>query len=148
MVNSATRSGSGGFWEWMTMFIPAGMTCSIVATMVASGCRGQGTVLHRVPADLQSISSALRTYAINGGRLPTTDQGLAALVTQPTTGPLPEDWVKIMSRAPMDPWKQPYHYRLLSEADGTFRWELRSAGPDGIAGNEDDLAEESEWRVR
>jgi hypothetical protein len=62
--------------------------------------------------------------------------------------PLPEDWVQIMSKAPMDPWRQPFRYRELSAERGVFRWELRSAGPDGLTGNEDDLAQEYEWRLK
>ena len=116
--------------------------------VVASGCRGQGTVLHRVPSDLQSISSALITYAINAGRPPTTEQGLEALVMRPNLKPIPGDWVQVAEKVPMDPWRQPYHYRLLSESDGVFRWELRSSGPDGLKGNHDDRAKEFEWRGR
>lgn len=102
----------------------------------------------RCKGDFQSIGSALKAYAIQVGRPPPTEQGLEALVARPTLEPLPENWVQVMFKAPMDPWRQPYQYRLLSEADGAFRWELRSAGPDGIAGNEDDIAQEFEWKRR
>jgi general secretion pathway protein G len=118
------------------------------AVMAASGCREKRSGNVRVLADFQSGSAALKTYQMNAGQPPTTEQGLEALVTRPTLEPLPEVWVQIAEKVPMDPWKQPYHYRLLSEADGVFRWELRSGGPDGIAGNEDDLAEEFEWKGR
>ena len=102
----------------------------------------------RVPADFQAISAALKMYEMNAGRPPTTEQGLEALVTRPALEPLPEDWVQIAEKVPMDPWRQPYHYMLLSEADGVFRWELRSAGPHGVTGNEDDRAQEFEWEGR
>lgn len=118
------------------------------AVVVSSGCKEKRRGNLRVLADFQSASSALKTYQINSGRPPTTEQGLEALVTRPTLEPLPEDWVQLMSGVPMDPWKQPYHYRMLSETDGVFRWELRSAGPDGLTGNEDDLVQEFEWKGR
>lgn len=117
---------------------------SVIGSPNVSGERAH----NRCRADLLSVSSALRAYAISAGRPPTTEQGIEALVTRPSLEPLPEDWVKIADRVPTDPWRQPYHCRLLSEADGAFRWELRSAGPDGIAGNEDDLAREFEWEGR
>jgi len=118
------------------------------AVVVSSGCKEKRSGNVRVLADFQSASSALKTYQINAGRPPTTEQGLEALVTRPTLEPLPEDWVKIAERVPTDPWRQPYRYRLLSEADGVSRWELRSAGPDGVMGNEDDVAQEFEWKGR
>jgi general secretion pathway protein G len=104
-------------------------------------------ILH-VRADCVSIGSALKAYADKGSRPPTTAQGLEALVERPTAEPLPEAWVQIAIRVPLDPWKQPYRYRELAANGRMFRWEVRSVGPDGIAGNEDDLAEEFEWQGR
>lgn len=101
----------------------------------------------RCRADFQSFNAALKTYAINAGCLPTTEQGREALVTRPISEPLPLDWVQITSSVPMDPWKHPYHYLELPAKDGVFRWELKSGGPDGIAGNEDDCREEFEWKI-
>jgi general secretion pathway protein G len=102
--------------------------------------------LVRCRADFQSINSALKAYAINAGRPPTTDQGLAALVDKPHLDPLPVDWVQVMTKVPSDPWKEPYHYRELPSKDGKFRWELRSDGPDGTLGTEDDRHQEFEWK--
>ncbi len=115
---------------------------------VSFGFSKEDMNIGRVRADCVSIHSALTAYAEKGSRPPTTEQGLEALVGRPTSEPLPEDWVQLAIRMPLDPWKQPYRYRELATDGRLFRWEVRSAGPDGIAGNEDDLAEESEWRVR
>jgi general secretion pathway protein G len=118
------------------------------AVAVSSGCREKRSGNVRVFADFQSISSALKTYQINAGRPPTTEQGLEALVTRPTLEPLPEDWVKIADKVPTDPWRRPYRYRELPAQGGVFRWELRSVGPDGMTENEDDLAKEFDWKGR
>ena len=115
---------------------------------LASPCVSGERPNNRCRADLLSLNSALKVYSLNAGRPPTTEQGLEALVARPTLEPLPEDWVQIMSKAPMDPWRQPFRYRELSAERGVFRWELRSAGPDGLTGNEDDLAQEYEWRLK
>lgn len=115
---------------------------------LASPCVSGERPNNRCRADLLSLNSALKVYSLNAGRPPTTEQGLEALVARPTLEPLPEDWVQIMSKAPMDPWRQPFRYRELSVERGVFRWELRSAGPDGLTGNEDDLAQEYEWRLK
>ena len=90
-----------------------------------------------VKSDYHSISSALRTYKINAGHYPSTEQGLQALVDRPTIPPFPEDWVKIADRVPKDPWRNEYRYRCFPE--GSPRpFELISNGPDGIAGTKDD----------
>lgn len=115
---------------------------------LASPCVSGERPNNRCRADLLSLNSALKVYSLNAGRPPTTEQGLEALVARPTLEPLPEDWVQIMSKAPMDPWRQPFRHRELSAERGVFRRELRSAGPDGLTGNEDDLAQEYEWRLK
>ena len=131
----------------MTMFIPAGKTCLIVATMVASlGCREKGMTSHRVPADFQAIGAALKVYAINAGRPPTTEQGQEALVARPTLEPLPEDWVQVAEKVPTDPWKQPYHYRELPEKEGSLLFEIRSMGSDGKLWTDDDRYQAFDWK--
>lgn len=115
---------------------------------LASPSVSGGRALNRCRGDLLSVNSAVRAYVLNAGRPPTTEQGLEALVKRPTLEPLPEDWVKIADKVPTDPWRQPYRYRELPAEGGNFRWELRTAGPDGMAENEDDLAKEFEWKGR
>ncbi len=90
-----------------------------------------------VKSDYHSLSSALRTYKINAGHYPSTEQGLQALVERPTIPPLPDDWVQIWGKIPTDPWRREYQYRLVGEAPHD-RFELRSLGLDGIEGTKDD----------
>ncbi len=59
-----------------------------------------------------NISSALELYRLDVGRYPTTDEGLTALVTAPSTaagwaGPYLQK-----TSALKDPWGQPYQYRI------------------------------------
>lgn len=95
----------------------------------------------RVQADFNALGSALRAYVINTGEPPATHQGLRALVTMPTTAPVPKRWSQIMKKKPLDPWMMEYQYLRLPAAPGSYRYELRSAGPDGVFGNADDFAE-------
>ncbi|MEK7951185.1 type II secretion system protein GspG [Luteolibacter soli] len=98
----------------------------------------------RVDMDFLAIGNALKSYQINAGQPPTTAQGLAALVSVPTSGPKPKRWVQIMKKLPRDAWLNPYRYSLLSPKEYEWRWELRSAGPDGVFGSSDDQAIEEE----
>ena len=103
------------------------------------GCPSSGAKLQRVDADFNAIGSAIEAYRRNTGHYPATEQGLAALVSRPTTGPLADGWSKIAERIPIDPWENTYTYRLLPEDDDRG-FELRSAGKDGKHGTKDDLS--------
>ena len=62
--------------------------------------------------DIATIVQALKLYRLDNGRYPTTDQGLAALVSRPTLPPLPPNWKPngYLERLPLDPWRNPYQY--------------------------------------
>jgi general secretion pathway protein G len=64
----------------------------------------------RVKADLQTIDMQLKLYQSANGFLPTTEQGLQALVTRPDTDPKPTQWRQLIPKVPLDPWNNPYIY--------------------------------------
>jgi general secretion pathway protein G len=97
----------------------------------------EGAKLAPIKGDFQSISSALRTYKINAGHYPSTEQGLQALVERPTIPPFPDDWVKIADRVPKDPWGNEYRYRCFPES-AARPYDIISNGPDSIEGTKDD----------
>jgi general secretion pathway protein G len=87
-------------------------------------------------AQLKNIESALELYKLDNGEYPTTEQGLEALVTEPTTPPLPINWKKggYLPKVPNDPWKRPFIY--LSPGLNDTDYELLSYGADGEPGGE------------
>lgn len=101
-----------------------------------------------VDIEFRSIGSAIKTYEISAGRPPATAQGLDVLVHEPSIGPKPRRWTQIMKKLPVDPWRRPYRYALLRPKGREWRWELRSAGRDGIFGNGDDISAEYESGIR
>jgi general secretion pathway protein G len=70
--------------------------------------------------------------------LPTTEQGLQALVTRPDTDPKPSEWHQYMPSIPVDPWHHPYLYENPGKHNPNT-YDLYSAGPDGKAGTDDDI---------
>src|SRR5437764_862330 len=62
--------------------------------------------------DIAAISQALKLYRLDNGRYPTTEQGLSALVTQPTSVPVPPNWKPngYLERLPKNQRAKPYHY--------------------------------------
>lgn len=92
----------------------------------------------RVQSDLDKISTGLVGYESKALRLPTTEQGIKALVEKPTTEPLPERWINFLVEMPKDPWGQDYKYRLPA-VKSKRGYDVWSIGPDGVDGNEDDI---------
>ncbi|MBI3621920.1 MAG: type II secretion system major pseudopilin GspG [Nitrospirae bacterium] len=87
-------------------------------------------------AQMKNIESALELYKLDNGVYPTTEQGLEALVTEPTSTPQPMNWKKggYLPKVPVDPWKRPYIY--LSPGIRNPEYDLLSYGADGEAGGE------------
>jgi general secretion pathway protein G len=91
----------------------------------------------RVSADLQQISTQLRLYESMNGFLPTTEQGLQALVTQPDSDPKPTRWYQLFKDLPKDPWGQNYVYLAPGRKNPTG-YDLYSAGQDRKPDTADD----------
>jgi general secretion pathway protein G len=89
----------------------------------------------RVDSDIEAISMQLRTYEMLNYRMPSTEQGLKALVTQPTTEPRPRRWKQLMKEVPLDPWGNEYVYR--NPGKGGKGFDLFSLGPDGKESDDD-----------
>lgn len=88
---------------------------------------------------MSSIKVALIQYKHLRGQLPSTEQGLAALI-----GSLDPDDAKrkesqlLQASDLIDPWGSPYQYRNPSLTQGRV-FDLWSMGPDGVNGTEDDV---------
>ena len=78
---------------------------------------------------------------MDNGRYPTTEQGLAALIAKPAAPPEPKNWKGPYIEStdlPKDPWGADYIYRNPGERNPNG-YDLRSLGPDGQDGGEDDI---------
>ena len=92
---------------------------------------------NRVAADVQSISTQLKLYESMNGFFPTTEQGLEALVVQPSTDPQPQRWYQLFKELPKDPWNNNYIY-LNPGRKNPNGYDLYSAGPDRRPDTADD----------
>ena len=90
------------------------------------------------------INSALITYRHRAGHYPSEAQGLEALVTRPTTDPMPRSWGAAFTSLPKDGWDREFVYKypeMLSNKGGVPK--IISKGPDGVLGTPDDLSSNS-----
>jgi general secretion pathway protein G len=90
-----------------------------------------------VRADVQAVGTQLQLYESMNGFYPTTEQGLQALVTQPSTDPRPARWYQLFKQVPKDPWGSDYVYRSPGQKRPDS-YDLYSAGPDRRQDTEDD----------
>ena len=90
----------------------------------------------RVNSDIEAISMQLRTYEMLNYRMPTTEQGLKALVAQPSTEPRPRRWKQLMKSVPIDPWGAEYFYRNPGKKNPSG-FDVYSLGPDGKDSDDD-----------
>ena len=91
---------------------------------------------------IEELGAGLDLFHLEVGRYPTTDEGLQALVEQPTgvstwNGP----YLK-KKRSPADPWGNEYHYRSPGE-QGVY--DLFSYGNDNTEGGEGNDADIVSW---
>lgn len=91
----------------------------------------------RISSDIQGINTQLKLYESMNGFLPSSEQGLQALVTQPTTDPQPTRWYQLYKELPKDPWNNTYIY-LNPGRKNPNGYDLYSAGQDRKADTADD----------
>ena len=89
---------------------------------------------------VKELAGYMDIYYGDVGRYPTTEQGLAALVTCPSDLPNPGAWggPYIKHTATFkDPWQNEYQYASPGRNGAEFS--IWSYGPDGIDGTDDDI---------
>ena len=89
-------------------------------------------------AQIEAFEKALDTYRLDVGRYPSTEEGLAALLTAPNTAGAKWNGPYLKKGVPLDPWGHPYQYRAPG-AKGDY--EIVSLGKDGQPGGTGDAAD-------
>lgn len=85
---------------------------------------------------INEIATALDLYRIDVGRLPTTEEGLKALLAKPATA---ERWGgPYLKKSIDDPWQRPFQYRTPGEK---AEYDLVSYGSDGRQGGSDEASD-------
>lgn len=97
-------------------------------------------------SQIEIFAVALESYRLDNDIYPTTEQGLAALRTLPTTGEAPRNWrgPYLRRSVPLDPWGRPYVYISPGHINPES-YDLLSYGRDGKSGGEGEDADLTSW---
>jgi general secretion pathway protein G len=120
----------------------------ILAGLIIPRIMGRPDEARRAKARMQieSIETALKLYRLDNGNYPTTEQGLQALVEQPSVGTAVKNWRQggylERGKVPKDPWDKEFVY-ISPGTHGDF--DLSSLGADGEVGGEGKNKDINNW---
>jgi general secretion pathway protein G len=139
-VAKTTKHGGFTLLELLVVMVIIGLLAGIVAPRYFSQV-GKSRV-KAARAQIDSLDKALEQFRIDTGRLPSTEEGLAALNSAP---PGMTGWEgPYLKRAlPLDPWGHPYVYVQPGTHQNDF--DLESYGRDGQPGGSDEDADLGNW---
>ena len=143
----STYRNSRGFTliEIMVVVVILGILAAFVVPKLLS--RPDEARITKAATDIKGIEQSLGLFKLDNGFYPTTEQGLAALVSKPAIGRVPAKYPDggYLKRVPTDPWGTPYVY-LAPGIHGDF--DIVSYGPDKEAGGEGKNAADIEsWKL-
>ena len=130
--------------EMMIVIVIMGILASLIVPKIM-GRPDEARVI-AAKQDIASIMQALKLYKLDNQRYPTTDQGLQALVTKPTSPPAPPNWKEsgYLDKLPIDPWGNPYQYLFPGVHN---ELDVFSLGVDGAVGGEGNDADIGSWSL-
>jgi len=127
--------------ELMVVLLIIGVLAALVVPNVLD--RADDARVTAAKTDVHNLMQALKLYRLDNQRYPTAEQGLAALLTKPSTAPVPANWKNYLDQLPKDPWGQPYVFLnpgIKGEVD------VMSYGADGQPGGEGKNADIGSWQ--
>lgn len=141
-----TRFQSG--FSWLKTLLAIIFIVAILGGILSNlfVCDMQHSLSQRLKGDLAVIDSAIVQYYSDNSLLPSSEQGLKALVTKPDISPIPENYPQrgYLRELKLDPWGNEYQYRY----PGKFSdYDIYSLGSDGKPGGEGTAADLGNWNI-
>lgn len=96
--------------EVMVVVVILAILAAIVVPRIMN--RPDQAKIVKAKEDIMAIENAMDLYKLDNGFYPSTEQGIQALVTQPTLEPTPRNWEAggYLKHLPRDPWGHPYRF--------------------------------------
>lgn len=125
--------------ELLVVIVIIGLLAGLVAPRYFDQLGKSNSKIAR--AQIDSLEKALDQYRLDVGHYPTTEQGMASLMTKPNDE---ERWQGpyLKKALPPDPWGRPYLYKMPGEHG---EYDLFSYGSDGQAGGTGEAADVGSW---
>jgi len=127
--------------ELMVVLVIIGVLAALIVPNVLD--RAEDARATAAKTDVNNLMQALKLYKLDNQVYPTAEQGLQALVTKPTSPPVPPNWKPYVEKLPNDPWGRPYQY-LNPGVRGEI--DVMSFGADGQPGGEGKNADVGSWQ--
>jgi general secretion pathway protein G len=130
--------------EIMVVVIIIGLLAAVIVPQVVN--KVDEAKVAKAKADIQTLETALTMFRLDNSKYPTTEQGLQALVTQPTDQTI-RHWRPggYLPRLSKDPWG--YDYQYTSPGTHSKDFDLYTLGADGQPGGEGVDADIGNWNI-
>lgn len=140
---------TGGFTliEIMVVIVILALLAALVGPKIMG--RSDDARIADAKVQIRNLETALKLYKLDNAVYPTTEQGLAALVTKPTSGVIPKNYKSEgyleSKKVPQDPWGNEFVF-ISPGANGDY--DLCSLGADGVKGGEGKASDLCNWNLQ
>ena len=146
MLKKQMNKKASGFTliEIMVVIVILGILAAVVVPRIMD--RPDAARIVKAKQDIRAMEGALELYRLDNFNYPSTDQGLEALVTEPSGSPEAKNWKSggYMKRLPKDPWGEEYQY-LSPGVNGAI--DIFTYGADAEEGGEESGADIGNWNL-
>jgi general secretion pathway protein G len=143
-VRRSRRARGFTLIEIMVVVVIIGLLAAVIVPTVIS--KVDEARVSKAKQDIQALEAALLEFRLDNSKYPTTEQGLAALTTQPTDPSIhhwrPGGYLQHVSK---DPWGNDYQY--TSPGTHVKDYDLYSLGADGQPGGDGNDADVGNWNM-
>lgn len=133
------------FLEIMVVVIIIGLLTTLIGQNIFGRLGQAKSQIART--QIEKLTSALEFYKLDNGFYPTSEQGLEALVTEPSGEPRPKRYLAggYVKKADIyDPWNQPFEYQYPG-SNNSHSFDISSLGDDGQQGGDGAAADVNNW---
>jgi len=127
--------------ELLVVLVILGLLAGLVGPQVIKYLCGANTKTAKL--QIEDFSTALDAFRLDMGRYPTSAEGLAALVAQPSGAARWNGPYLRKNAIPKDPWGNDYQYRSPGQHGGAF--DLYSLGADNAEGGDGENQDVVSW---
>ncbi len=137
------RSGGFTLIELLVVLVILGLLAGLVGPQVMKYLGGANTRAAKL--QIEDFSTALDAFRLDMGRYPNTNEGLQALVAQPSGAARWNGPYLRKNLIPKDPWGNEYQYRAPGQHSGGA-FDLYALGADNAEGGDGENEDVVSWK--